>query len=288
MSDKEESPTVDLAAASAVGPFPTRISVTTFNIWGSNCWPERSMPLCTTLLTLKSDIYMLQEVTPDIIEVLDKNLSKYSRVHDEKVVGWNSESNIYWNTELFDMLDHGFGDLEMEDYPNRGLFWVRLALKSNPAQTLFCSTAHFPWVGCDTELATGMNQRIPAATKLCEHWRRLVPPDECAIFGGDLNDDFHPVRILNEELGMLDVFESLDLPPPTTHPVRPSDFMEEMRPNRTLDWLLCSLPAPSRVVAALAKANRGGRFPPISDHLPVMAIFELYCSKQMPERSLFA
>ena len=41
-----------------------------------------------------------------------------------------------------------------------------------------------------------------------------------AIFGGDFNEDFHPLRILAEEMGMCDVFESLDLPPPITHPMR--------------------------------------------------------------------
>lgn len=33
---------------------------------------------------------------------------------------------------------------------------------------------------------------------------------------------------------MIDVFESLDLVAPFTHPVRPSLPQEEMRPNRTL------------------------------------------------------
>ena len=274
MTDAEDV-TVDLNDANKGLRFPARITVTTFNVWGSNYWPERAVSLSSMLMILKSDIYLLQEVTPQILQCLDQNMGKYNRIHDEKNPGWNTESNIYWNGELFSLIDHGFADLEIEDHPNRGLFWVRLSLKSNPSTTIFCSTAHFPWVGCDAELATGMNQRIPASTKVCEHFRRLVPVNECAIFGGDLNDDFHPLRILSEEVGLMDVFESLDLPPPITHPVRPSDLVEEMRPNRTLDWLLCSLPAPSRVVAAFAKGLRGGKYPPISDHMPVMAVFEI-------------
>jgi hypothetical protein len=41
-----------------------------------------------------------------------------------------------------------------------------------------------------------------------------------AIIGGDFNEDFHPVRILSEEMGMTEVFECIDVPPPITHPMR--------------------------------------------------------------------
>lgn len=59
---------------------------------------------------------------------------------------------------------------------------------------------------------------------------------------------------------------------------RPSHPMEEMRPNRTLDWILSNLPSNVRVVAAFAKTIRGGSYGssiPASDHLPVMAVFEI-------------
>lgn len=255
--------------------FPVRISVTTFNVWGNNHWPARAVPLTQTLQTMRSDVYLLQEVTPAIIDYLDKNLHNYKRVEDPKRLGWTTEGNIYWNCELLDLVDYGHGDLALAGYPNRCMFWVRLAVKANPSIKVFFSTAHFPWAGDSFEIETGINQRIPAAMKVCEHFRRLVPPQECAIFGGDVNDDFHPIRILSEEVGLMDVFESLDLPPPITHPVRPSDPQEEQRPNRTLDWILCSLPSQCRVIAAFAKQVRGGSLVPISDHLPVMAIFEI-------------
>lgn len=255
--------------------FPVRISVTTFNVWGSNHWPARALPLTQTLQSMRSDVYLFQEVTPAIIEHLDKNLLNYKRV-ESKTIGWSTESNIYWNSDLLDLLDYGHGDMDMVGYPNRNLFWVRLAVKAKPSLKVFFSTAHFPWAGHDYEIETGVNQRIPAAMKVCEHFRRLVLPQECAIFGGDINDDFHPIRILGEEVGLMDVFESLDLPPPITHPVRPSDPQEEMRPNRTLDWILCSLPSQCRVIGAFAKTVRGGSHVPISDHLPVTAWFEVH------------
>lgn len=266
----------------SIGSFPVRISVTTFNVWGDNNWPARADALASSLLSMWSDVYLLQEITPAIVEHLDKSIgADYERIDPtqgdkkEQSAGWLSESNIFWKKDLFELVDHGHGDLEIDDHPERCLFWARLSVKSNPKVTFFVSTAHFPWVGCPKELETGMNQRIPAALRVCEHFRRIVSVNECAIFGGDLNDDFHPVRILSEEVGLMDVFESLDLPPPITHPVRPSSLQEEMRPNRTLDWLLCSMPSPCRVVAAFAKQTRGGTYPPVSDHLPVVAVFEI-------------
>ena len=207
--------------------------------------------------------------------MLDSSLRDYDRVKDEANPGWACESNIYFNSAIFNLKDHGFGDLGMQDHPHRGLFWGRLVLKQNPRISVFVSTAHFPWVGCTQEIETGQNQRIPAALKVCAHLRRLIPPGEPVIFAGDFNDDFHPLRILNEEFGMTDVFEALDLPPQVTHPVRPSSFQEEMRPNRTLDWITSNLPHNCRVIGAFVKSIRGGRFPPPSDHLPVVAFFEL-------------
>jgi endonuclease/exonuclease/phosphatase family metal-dependent hydrolase len=254
---------------------PTRVTVTTFNLWGSNYWPERADPLIQTLLTLRSDVYLFQEVTKDIIKFLDEDLANYQRVKSDTREGWVKESNIFWNTAIFDLVDFGFGDLGISEYPLRGLFWVRLCLKDDPKRTIFFSTAHFPWVGNRIEIETGVNQRIQAAVNVCEHLRRLVPPQEPAVFGGDLNEDYHPVRILNEECAFVDVFETLDLVPPITHPVRPSDPREEMKPSRTLDWILCSLPTQCRVIAAFAKTVRGGRVPPISDHLPVVAVLEI-------------
>jgi hypothetical protein len=99
----------------------------------------------------------------------------------------------------------------------------------------------------------------------------------CCVSQGDFNEDFHPTRIFNEELGFIDVFEALDISPPITHPVRPSDAREEQRPNRTLDWITTSLPYGNRVIGAYAKSVRGGSHPPPSDHLPVIAFFE-FCN----------
>lgn len=206
---------------------------------------------------------------------MDTTLAEHERIKDDSKLGWTCESNIYYNKNIFSLKEYGVLPLDIASNPHRGLFWLCLTVKLFPDITIFVSTAHLPWSGSKVEIETGINQRIPTCLKICEHFRQLVPPNKVLIFGGDFNDDFHPLRILNQELGMIDVFEALDLPPPITHPVRPSSPREEMRPSRTLDWITCTLPSNSRVLGAFVKSIRGGRYPPASDHLPVVAFFEL-------------
>lgn len=100
-------------ATGRMSNFPVRVSVTTFNVWGNNHWPARAVSLAQTLLTIRSDVYLLQEVTPAIIKNLDENLKIYKRISDDKREGWMTESNIYWNDELLSLVDYGFGDLDM-------------------------------------------------------------------------------------------------------------------------------------------------------------------------------
>jgi hypothetical protein len=260
--------------SSSLTSFPIRLSVMTLNLWGTNHWPARSEALSQMLLSLKPDILLVQEASNEVLEFIDPILSTHDRVRQDKHLGWSTECNIYWDKSLFSKADHGSDSWSLKEYPNRGLFWTRLKVVANPSVKLFIGNIHFPWTGCDTEINTGVNQRIASTYKVCESLRNLVR-DECIILGGDFNDDYHPIRILNEEMGLVDVFESLDLPPPITHPVRPSDPREESRPNRTLDWITCGLPSYGRVIGAFVKKIRGGRFPPPSDHYPILAFFDL-------------
>ena len=50
---------------------PVRVSVMTFNIWGNNLWPDRSSAVSHLFQTTLPDVFMLQEVTPDILMYLD-------------------------------------------------------------------------------------------------------------------------------------------------------------------------------------------------------------------------
>jgi hypothetical protein len=52
---------------------------------------------------------------------------------------------------------------------------------------------------------------------------------------GDLNEDFHPVRILNQA-GFTDCFTALGLPTPATHPARPSSPEEEAKSDRRVTY----------------------------------------------------
>ena len=132
--------------------FPVRISVMTYNVWGAHHWPARAPSLRQVFQSSHTDVVLLQEVTPDIIRCLDETLITHERVKDKRRPGWQTESQIYWNKTLFSLVDFGFGELGIPDNPNRGLFWVRLSVKSNPKITFFASTVHFPWCGCETEV----------------------------------------------------------------------------------------------------------------------------------------
>jgi hypothetical protein len=51
------------------------------------------------------------------------------------------------------------------------------------------------------------------------------------LITGDLNEDFHPQRLLREA-GYRDCYGMLGVPAPHTHPARPSHPKEEGRPDR--------------------------------------------------------
>lgn len=176
---------------------------------------------------------------------------------------------------MLEVVTYGYSSYNNQELPLRGLFWARLRCCSDRRLSIFVSTVHLPWTGNATEVLTGVNQRIVCMHPVITALNTLIlPSDTAAFIGGDFNEDFHPNRMLRS-IGFKDVFELFDVPPPITHPVRPSSPFEELRPNRTLDWIFCRMPDPCRVVSALAKGVRGGGFPPPSDHLPVLCIVDL-------------
>ena len=206
--------------------FPLRISIMTFNTWGDNLWPQRKSSVQQLFASTRSDVIMLQEATADILSTIQEVLPSHVRVTDSTIayprLAEKCGVHILWNNELLELVDKDYFDLEIPDYPDRMLFWVRLRVRSAPEKLLFVSTVHLPWCGCERELTSGVNQRIPATTRICECLRSVMSVDGANILGGDFNDDYHPLRILSDEIGMIDVFESLDLVAPITHPARPS------------------------------------------------------------------
>jgi len=267
-----------------------RLVCVTWNVWGHESnWLSRVNQLCQVLGILTPDILLLQEVNEELLGILDGFLRTRGllRVSGQEP-GWTCESGIYYSSSMFSLVVCGLEtDLKMQGayFQHRGLFWARLKFTSSEIVDGPCvvvSTAHLPWVGSEEEVSSGVNQRIACSHAINNHLERIhMDNDVLTIFGGDLNEDFHPVRILTScssesGLGLREVFSELDQPPPITHPVRPSDPFEEARPDRCLDWLLYKAqnPAICRPLCAMAKRIKGG-YPPASDHLPVCAVLEL-------------
>ena len=271
---------------------PLRLAVCTLNVWGhapGPVNPDRRAALLKTISALASDIFLLQEVSPSILEDIDARLPEYARIPsgegEGEGGGWTSESQIYFRRSLLTLVAHGVEmDVGMTGayFARRGLFWARLQVVAPNLshKSVFVATCHLPWVGGEEECATGLNPRVGCCHLIRRHLNRLInAADSLAVFGGDLNEDFHPPRILtaappDDDRGagtpFLELFASLDMAPPPTHPVRPSDPSEQERPNRTIDWLFHR--GAVRVVAAFAKTPRGQNG---SDHLPVIGVYEL-------------
>lgn len=178
---------------------------------------------------ISSDIFLLQEVTPENLSVVRSALPHHLDLEmSGKFFSILSEGNIMWHRSYFELVDSGFEGLEMADNSKRGLLWVRLRVLGTSKQ-LFVCTIHLPWCGSEIELSSGVNPRIIAAEKVSDIVGRLLRPDDVLIIGGDFNEDFHPLRIFKDRLHARDVFDQLDISPPVTHPNRPSDPREEMR-----------------------------------------------------------
>lgn len=193
---------------------PVRLSICTFNVWGAHLWPQRRAPLARVIATLLPDVILLQEASDDIIATIQEVCGDYAYIKDSQNEGWRRESNIMYNEQLFEMIESGFTNLDMPDLPLRGLFWCRLRVRCESAITVFVSTAHLPWVGSKAEVESGLNVRIPVTKRVCSEIKRLVfcnadHADDTAIFAGDFNEDFHPLRLLGDECGMRDVFSLL-------------------------------------------------------------------------------
>src|SRR5262249_13817723 len=145
--------------------------------------------------------------------------------------GWTCEGNIYWNTDLFELVTYGAEPIEIvEQY--RRFFWVRLRLRQAPERTLFVSTAHYTYQDHPREIATEQHQRIPSARKTLIAINQLAEADESVLFMGDLNDTWHPISILTNG-GLINCFTALGQIPRVTYPAYPT----AKSPQMTIDWM---------------------------------------------------
>ena len=195
-----------------------RISVMTFNLWhgleAPANWPERRLPMFECLKTYTPDILCVQENHPVFAEVIVEAMPTHRCVQDE-FIGWRYEGNIFWNSTMFDQIEHGAIDIGMRETYRR-LFWVLLQVKgpgesssSEKLQQLLVATAHFTWEGHTDERHTDENLRKQqskrTAAALHELKDRFQNPALPILFMGDLNENYHPRRILREA-GFIDCF----------------------------------------------------------------------------------
>lgn len=269
-----------------------RISVMTFNMWkvGSDPgnWPQRRLPILDCLSTFTPDILCVQELHPLFHNVIIEAMPSHSYIQDN-FTGWQNEGNIYWNSNLFDMVEYGMSDIGMME-PLRRLFWALLRIKtsektsdeqnqsaSNSTQQILVSTAHYTWEGHTNECKTDINLRKQQAqrtvTILHDLQSKFNDPYLAILFMGDLNEDFHPRRILRDG-GFIDCFTALRLPCLPTHPQRPSIPQEDILCDSTLDWIVQNNYARPILANVLKNLLCSGEYS-VSDHCPVMCIYEI-------------
>jgi endonuclease/exonuclease/phosphatase family metal-dependent hydrolase len=246
-----------------MSPHPHRFTVCSFNLWEESRKDQRRKPLSQFLDLHRPDILCVQELRPWSRDLIDGVLKDHERV-DDPFEGWLAEGNIWWNRGLFTRAGHGAEDTGIHE-KLRKLFWVRLALKAAPGQTLVVSTSHYTWNGNPMEASEGLNPRPAMARRTLEKLKEVAPEPEPVMFMGDLNDDNHPIRILREG-GLKDVPSALGRSPRTTFPAEPA----YNHPPEVLDWILFR--GPLRPMAWDVVDFHVDQTPP-SDHKPVIATF---------------
>jgi endonuclease/exonuclease/phosphatase family metal-dependent hydrolase len=269
-----------------------RLSVMTFNMWQvgdyPGNWPQRRLPILECLTTFTPDILCVQELHSLFHEVIVDALSTHAYVQDD-FPGWRYESNIYWNSNVFDMVEYGIVDIGMIE-PLRRLFWVLLKIKtpeksiqeqdqSNNKNTwqILVATAHYTWEGNEEECRTYVNLRKQQAQRtaaaLHDLQSKCDDPHLAVLFMGDLNESFHPRRILREA-GFIDCFSALRLPSLPTHPQRPSAPEEDILGDVSLDWIMQNNYARPILANVIRNMITTGGYS-VSDHCPVMCIYEI-------------
>lgn len=250
--------------------------VQTHNLWG-DAWPEERTESLRKLYELRApDLLATQELRGWSRDVLDAAMPNHRRVEDE-FPGWEKQSNLWWNTEVFAYVEHGAEDVGILDDSAR-LFWVRLHHLATDS-TLIMSTAHLTWPGHKVEQGDGVNLRVPQAKRIIAELDRMAAEGEAVFFSVDINDIAGPLWAFGNA-GYLDSFSALGRYSPVTHPVIPSGFGEGIgtrlspvaSPPKAIDWIYSRGPVQARVSEVVEFFHRGVA---PSDHYPVAAAFTL-------------
>jgi exonuclease III len=249
---------------------PTRLSIITCNIWLTERWPIRAPALERFLTLFVPDVLCVQELQRPTQEFLDRVLGAYDRVHDP-FPGWTNESNIYWNKALLEKTEHGAQEVGHVE-PERRMFWARLQVKSL-RKALFIATAHLTSARHSDESETGMSPRVRQLKRIGDELTRLVREGEPAFFMGDMNDAWHPQRIL-KQAGFVGCFAALGMQSPPTFQCYPTANVQpgEQTITEAIDLIVANKYA--RAIAASVPQCYAGDIAP-SDHWPVQAIYQL-------------
>lgn len=243
---------------------PIRFTVCTYNIWTHTRWPERRAALQAFVRMHMPDILCLQEVQPDSRAALDEVLAATHARVDDPFEGWTQEGNLYWNRDLFEMVEYGVEDINICE-PLRRMFWAQLRLNDGSGRTLFVSTAHLTYDGHTEIVSSEKMLRMGQARAAVAALDRLRHPDEPQLFMGDMNDQFHVIRILGEA-GFVDCFRAMGRLPRFTHPAAPTAVGMPC----TIDWLMQR--GSLRAMNAEVPDFYDGDLAP-SDHKPVLATY---------------
>jgi endonuclease/exonuclease/phosphatase family metal-dependent hydrolase len=250
--------------------FPVRMSIVTYNLWGTERWLERSPALRHFCQTYRPDVMGVQELSSESRALIDEALPAHARVDDD-FPGWTTEGNIWWDDQLFEHVVHGAEDIGIEATSDRRLFWVRLRVRDRP-RTFWVGDVHLTAADTRKELDEGWNSRVRETKQAIEALGRLVGPDEPAFLVGDFNDSLAPLAHLFGG-GYHSCFAKLSQLPPPTMPAFPDRLLNYgFSSNFVYDWIVANDHA--RPLAASSPHLFADHVPP-SDHWPVHAVYEL-------------
>ncbi len=241
-----------------------RFTICTFNIWGEFHWPLRRSALMDFVRRHRPDILCVQELRPESSAAILEALPAYETVRDP-FPGWQQEGNLFWNRELFTLIEHAAHDVGIQEKLRR-LFCARLQVRSRP-ETLAVATAHYTWRETPGEARGEGNPRLAQAHETITALDRWAHTNEPTLFLGDLNDSMHALRILLAG-GFQETYAALGLEPVVTWPARP---IEQGIPELD-DWILFRGPVYPLSVSVPDFFSEGLR---ASDHKPVVACFGL-------------
>ena len=249
---------------------PTRLSFVSYNIWLTERWPARAPALERFLGLFTPDVLCVQELQRPTQEFLDRVLAGYSRVHDP-LPGWTNEGNIYWNDAMLTEVEHGAEEVGHVE-PERRMFWARLEVRSS-GRSIFVATAHLTSPKGSDEPETGISPRVGQLKRIAEALSKHVREGEPAFFMGDMNDAWHPQRILLKA-GYVGCFAALGMQSPPTFQCYPTAGVQpgERTITEAIDLIVANKNA--RAIAASVPHCYAADLAP-SDHWPVQAIYQL-------------